>query len=96
MMVDDNAEVTFERLMFMDFVHRPILFSKTQPFENWICFRLQVKKKVTPTLLGPLERASFNHCTNGPSKVGATFFLPEDGNRSSFRKVVFLKKKSTG
>jgi hypothetical protein len=28
-------------------------------------------------------------------RVGATFTLPEDGNRSSFRNVVLLKKKLT-
>lgn len=32
----------------------------------------------TPTLLGPLERANFNHC-----------FSPEDGKSSSLRNVVF-------
>jgi hypothetical protein len=29
-------------------------------FGNWICFSPQVKRE-TPTLLGPLERANFNH-----------------------------------
>jgi hypothetical protein len=28
----------------------------------------------------------------GPNRVGATFLLPEDENRSSFRNVVFLRK----
>jgi hypothetical protein len=33
---------------------------KTRRFWNWICFLPQVKGK-TPTHLGPLERANFNH-----------------------------------
>jgi hypothetical protein len=39
----------------------------------------------TPTQLGPLERANLNHWTR------ASVPLPshEDGNRSSFRNVVF-------
>jgi hypothetical protein len=37
---------------------------------------------VTPTLLGPFERANFNH------RVGVSL-SPEDGNRSSFRGFVF-------
>jgi hypothetical protein len=53
---------------------------------------------VAPTLLGPLERASqgpvieakaTQQCRETPS------FLPEDGNRSSFRNVVFLSKHWT-
>jgi hypothetical protein len=35
----------FERIMFMDFIHRPMFFSKTQCFGNWICLRLQVKRR---------------------------------------------------
>jgi hypothetical protein len=46
------------------------------------------KKKVAPTLLGPLERASLS----GPNRVEATFFLPEDGKRSNLRNVVFWTK----
>jgi hypothetical protein len=34
--------------------------------------------------------------SKGPNRVGATFFLPEVGNRSSLRNVVFLKKKNIG
>jgi hypothetical protein len=33
---------------------------KTRRFGNWICFRHQVRGK-TPTQLGPLEKANFNH-----------------------------------
>jgi hypothetical protein len=44
----------------------------------------------TPTLLGSLERANLNHWTEGfpPS--------PEDGNRPSFRNVVFSSFWNTG
>jgi hypothetical protein len=35
---------------------------KAQRFGNWICFHPQVGGE-TPTLLGPLERANLNHCT---------------------------------
>jgi hypothetical protein len=38
--------------------------SKTQRFGNWICFHPQVKIMAAPTLLGPLERASFSHWTS--------------------------------
>jgi hypothetical protein len=44
---------------------------------------------VAPTVLGPLERASLNHCP-----VGAAIILPEDGNRSSFRNVFFKKHQT--
>jgi hypothetical protein len=30
--------------------------------------------------------------SNHPPHVGAAIILPEDGNRSSFRNIVFLKK----
>jgi hypothetical protein len=34
---------------------------KTQRFGNWNFFLLQVRKIETSALLGPLERANFNH-----------------------------------
>jgi hypothetical protein len=40
----------------------------------------------TPALLGPLERTG---SVTGPNKLGVSLSSPEDGNRSSFRKVVF-------
>jgi hypothetical protein len=53
--------------------------------------------KGTPTLLGPLERANLNHCSNwrltlskGPNSVGVSLPSPEDGNRSSVRNFIFL------
>jgi hypothetical protein len=66
-----------ERIMFLDFVHRPV-FSKTA-FRKLDLFPSSGKKNVAPTLLGPLERAGL---INGP----------EDGNRFSFRNVLFSKK----
>jgi hypothetical protein len=45
---------------YMEKVEKPCNSDyKTQRFENWICFRHQVRRE-TPTLLGPLERANFN------------------------------------
>jgi hypothetical protein len=47
----------------------------------------------TPTLLGPLERANLNHwlsLSNGLDRVGVSQPSSEDGNRCSFRNVVFL------
>jgi hypothetical protein len=35
-------------------------FLKKKRFGNWICFRPQVRWE-TPAVLGPLERANFNH-----------------------------------
>jgi hypothetical protein len=46
---------------FLDFAHCPI-FYKTKCFRNWVCFHPQVTETdMTPTLLGPLERADLNH-----------------------------------
>jgi hypothetical protein len=36
---------------------------RKQRFENWICFRPQVRGGRTPTQLGALERANLNHWT---------------------------------
>jgi hypothetical protein len=54
---------------------------------NSICFRFQARKGKTHTLLGPLEKAKLNQ---GPNRVGVSLPSPEDGNRFSFRYVVFL------
>jgi hypothetical protein len=45
----------------------------------------------TPTLLGYLERANFNHCiqSKGPNRLDNSLPSPEDGNRYSLRNVVF-------
>jgi hypothetical protein len=43
------------------------------------------KKWKTPILLGHLERANLNHW----SRIGVSPFLPEDGDRSSLRNVVY-------
>jgi hypothetical protein len=56
--------------------------SKVRPSGNWISFRPQVRWE-TPTLLGPLENATRSHWT-------------DDGNRSSFRNVVFSSFSNTG
>jgi hypothetical protein len=48
--------------------------------------------KETPILLGPLERANLNRSgplIEVPNRVGVSLPSPEDGNRSSFRNVVF-------
>jgi hypothetical protein len=61
-----------------------------QRFENWICFRLQVRGKETPTLLGPLERANLQFAVSkGSNTIDASLPLPEDGNRTSFRNDIF-------
>jgi hypothetical protein len=66
----------------------------TQRFGNWICFRLQVRGEA-PTKLDPLETANLVQrlklaLSNEPNRVGASPLL-EDGNRSSFRNVVFFR-----
>jgi hypothetical protein len=43
--------------------------------------------KKTPTQLGPLERANLNHWSVSRCLLPPP--LPEDGNRSSFRNIVF-------
>jgi hypothetical protein len=41
-------------------------------------------------VLGPLRSANLNHCIQRESNtVGVSLRSPEDGNRSSFRNVVF-------
>jgi hypothetical protein len=61
---------------------------KTQCFGNWTCFRPQVRRE---TLTLPLERANFK----GPNRVGVSP-SPEDGNRSSFRNIVFSSFQNNG
>jgi hypothetical protein len=51
-------------------------FQRTEHFENCFCFRLQVSVWEATTLLCPKERANPNRLTG-------------DGNRSSFRNLVF-------
>jgi hypothetical protein len=48
---------------------------------------------VTPTLLGPLERANLDYWSSakGPNKLGVSLSSPEEGNRSSFRNIVFSR-----
>jgi hypothetical protein len=69
-------------------------FLENTAFGNWICFRPQVKVgKKTPTQLGPLERANLNHWTEVLSSSPVS---PEDGNRCSFRNVVFSRIPGDG
>jgi hypothetical protein len=58
-----------------------------QRFGNWICSRPQVREggeEETHTLLGPLARAKLNH------------WITDNGNRSSFRNVVFSYIQNPG
>jgi hypothetical protein len=80
-----------------------VLYSKkTRRFGNWISFRPQVKVGVkTPTQLGPLERDYLQWLrlalSKGPNWVGVfSPPSPEDGNRSSFRNVVFFGIQDDG
>jgi hypothetical protein len=50
-----------ERIRFWGFVHRP-MFSQKRNVSETDLFPSS-GKKVAPTLLGPLERASLNHWT---------------------------------
>jgi hypothetical protein len=53
-----------ERMMFMNFVHHPVFSSPPPPkkktFRELGLFPSSGRKKVAPTLLGPLERLSLN------------------------------------
>jgi hypothetical protein len=62
---------------------RPV-FQRTQRFENWICFRPQVKWWKTPTLLDLSERANLNHWTTYVS-VPVKLLLVFARSRSWFR-----------
>jgi hypothetical protein len=65
--------------MILDFVHR-LMFLKTPGSGNWICFRNHFKI-MSPTLLGPLERASANLVTEarGPNRLNKSFPTAPDG-----------------
>jgi hypothetical protein len=73
--------IAYRVTVFLDFFHRPVFLGvEIRRFGNWICFRPQVK-------------GGRGEDTNavGPLRVGVfSLPLPEDGNRFSFRNVVFL------
>jgi hypothetical protein len=48
--------------MFLDFVHR-LMFIKNTTFRKLDLFPSSGKIMAAPTLLGPLEITSLNHCT---------------------------------
>jgi hypothetical protein len=66
---------------------------------HWVCGPCQssvihVSGKETTTQLSPLQRANLNHWTRldlskRPSSVGVSLSTPEEGNRSSFRIIMF-------
>jgi hypothetical protein len=57
---------------------------KTQRFGNWMFPSSREGEGKTPTQLGPLERANLYHWT-----TPVRFTTAVDGNRSSFRNVLF-------
>jgi hypothetical protein len=84
----DDSALHLKESCFSSIVKR---FLKNTTFRKLDLVAAFRKIKLTPTLLGPLEGAGLNHwTTEGPNRVVATFILREDGNRSSFRNVVFL------
>jgi hypothetical protein len=70
-------------------------YKKTQTFRNWISILPPGEGRETHTLLGHIKRAQINQWTwrlalsKGHNRVGVSLPSPEDGNRSSFRNVVF-------
>jgi hypothetical protein len=70
-----------------DLYYKPHML--TQRFGNCICFHPHVKGWETPTLLVPLKRANLVQSLR--LALVRAIFLPEDGNRSGFRKVVFFR-----
>jgi hypothetical protein len=71
--------------MFLEFIYR-LLFKKLNTFPNWTCFHPQVRE--TPLLIFWSNDGDFPFLTDKTACV--SFPLPEDGNRSNFRNVVFL------
>jgi hypothetical protein len=67
-----------------------IVRNTTQRFGYWIGFRLQVRRG-RHLLLGPLERANLSL-----NQKDVSFRSPEDGIKSSFRKVVFSRIPGDG
>jgi hypothetical protein len=53
------------------------------------------KRLETPTIMGPSERFTLGFC-KGPNSVGVSHLLPEDGNRSSFRNIMFFRISDDG
>jgi hypothetical protein len=56
-------------------------------------------KRQTPTWLRPLERSNQwlrLGISNRPKKLGASILSPEDGNRPSFRNVLFFRIPDDG
>jgi hypothetical protein len=74
----------FERIRFLDFVHRPVFSQKNKTFWK---LDLQVKMKVDL-----LCWVSYKELASITGQIGATFILPEDGNRSNFQNIVFFEK----
>jgi hypothetical protein len=64
------------------------MFLKKQRFGKWICFRLR-ENNDGPYSVGSLRRRRRLALSKGPNRVGAVIILPEDGNRYSFRNIVF-------
>jgi hypothetical protein len=55
-------------------------------FQKLDLFPSSGEVRETPILLGPLERANLNHWIN---RVDVSLPSPEDGNKSSFRNIMF-------
>jgi hypothetical protein len=61
--VENGSDVVYVTLGMTEseyFVHRPEFSYKTQRFGYWMCFRLQVRERETPTVLGRLENTNQN------------------------------------
>jgi hypothetical protein len=59
------------------------VLQRTEPFGNLIYFRRQIEDGEAPTQSGQLGGANLDRYQTDATE-------PEDGKRSSFRKVVFL------
>jgi hypothetical protein len=68
---------------FLDFIHRPdFLILENTTFMKLNVFSYSDEKRETPTLLGLLERAEFNHWTNP--------FLELENTDPISEKLIFL------
>jgi hypothetical protein len=86
--------IAFERIGFLDFVHRQIFPQKHNTvFCKLYLYPYSGKKEVAPTLLGPLETASLNHwaLSKGPNRVGSTSFYLETETDTVSETLCFLR-----
>jgi hypothetical protein len=84
---------TFGITGFLNVFHRPVFQKKKKRLGNWICFRPQARAWETPTLFFSVRKSQLQSLClflKDPIELVFSILWPEEGNRSSFRNVVFF------